>query len=72
LEDDILKIWKKLHPACKSAIGDFIGALNLRHWLADGRDWTRKFGRAYNQKYVFDIANNLFNALPDDFSWAVG
>jgi len=71
LDDDLLRIWKQLHPNCKPAIGDFIGALNLRHWLAHGRYWTPKFGRAYNPKEIFEIAENLFNVLPDDFSWAI-
>ncbi len=71
LDNDILKIWKQYYPACKPAISNFIGALNLRHWLAHGRYWTPKFGRDYNPKYVFDIIENLFNVLPDDFSWAI-
>jgi hypothetical protein len=71
LEDDILKTWKQQHPTSKSAIGHFIGTLNLRHWLAHGRYWIPKFGRQYNPKDVFEIAENLFDVLPDDFSWAI-
>ena len=60
---EILDIWKELVPAMKAAIGDFAGALNLRHWLAHGRYWTPKFGRDYSPGDVYDISFNLISAI---------
>jgi len=64
LEKDILEAWTQLAPATKQAVGDFNGALNLRHWLAHGRYWTPKFGRDYSPGDVYDISFNLISAIP--------
>ena len=72
LRDEILEIWKEVHPSCTNAIGDFRSVLNVRDWFAHGRYWTPNFGRKYNATLVFNISKNLFDSFPYDFSWAVG
>lgn len=66
LEEDILDIWRGrgTNPTVKRAVSDFKGALNLRHWLAHGRYWVPKFGRAagYEPVDVFDICKALLQA----------
>ena len=66
-EADILDTWLD-HTASariKKAIGDFKGALKLRHWLAHGRYWRPKLVRArgYSALDVFDICKELLQAL---------
>lgn len=64
LEEDLLEAYKAHgSAAAKHAIGAFCGALNVRHWLAHGRYWTPKFGRAYHPSDVYDIANALLTSL---------
>ena len=63
LQEEILDVWKKFRPTAKRAVGDFNGALNLRHWLAHGRYWTPKLGRTYSPADVYDIAHNLLKAI---------
>lgn len=63
LAGDILEAWKQLAPRTKAAIGDFSGALNLRHWLAHGRYWNPKLGRNYSPADVYDISYNLLEAI---------
>ena len=66
LEEDILDIWKEhaTNPGVNIAIADFKGALNLRNWLAHGRYWRPKIGRAdgYIPADVFDICRDLLMA----------
>jgi hypothetical protein len=63
LEEDILDTWREHGPRAgtKSAVAEFKGALNLRHWLAHGRYWKPKLGRAggYDPVSVFDICKQL-------------
>jgi len=63
LESDILETWKQLAPQTKGAVGDFSGALNLRHWLAHGRYWNPKLGRDYSPADVYDISYHLLQAI---------
>jgi len=63
LEQHILKTWKTLVPNTKSAIGDFLGALRLRDWLAHGRYWNPKLGRRYSPSDVYDITNGVLAAF---------
>jgi hypothetical protein len=72
LRDDILEMWKTVHPECTNSVSDFRGALNVRDWLAHGRYWTPNFGRKYGAALVFNISKNLFESIPYDFSWAIG
>ncbi|HVC95397.1 MAG TPA: hypothetical protein VND64_17000 [Pirellulales bacterium] len=73
LEEDILDVWRKRgeQAGLKSAVAELKGALNLRHWLAHGRYWKPKLGRAagYDVVEVFDICNDLLQrvglVLPD-------
>lgn len=63
LEQHILETWKTLVPNTKRAVGDFLGALRLRHWLAHGRYWLPKLGRRYSPNDVYDIVNTVLAAL---------
>jgi hypothetical protein len=46
------------------AVGDFRGALKLRHWLAHGRWWQPKLGRNYTPQIVFDVSRVLIESIP--------
>ena len=62
LEEDVLDVWQAQPIAgIYRAVSDFKGALKLRHWLAQGRYWNAKLGRAsgYNALDVFEICNRL-------------
>jgi len=63
LEWDVLEAWKRLAPRTRAAVGDFCGALNLRHWLAHGRYWNPKLGRDYSPADVYDISYNLLESI---------
>ena len=63
LERDVLEAWKRLAPRTRAAVGDFTGAMNLRHWLAHGRYWNPKLGRDYSPADVYDISYNLLQAI---------
>lgn len=67
LEEDILDTWKIHGPDAKTtrAVAEFKGALNLRHWLAHGRYWKPKLGRAagYDAIDVFDISKRLLQTI---------
>jgi hypothetical protein len=63
LEEDILAAWKKQGGAPKRLIGDFVGALKLRHWLAHGRYWAPKLGRQYEYLTVKGLADDVIRAL---------
>lgn len=45
----------------KGAVAEFKGALSLRDWLAHGRYWKPKLGRAagYDPKDVFELCSEL-------------
>jgi hypothetical protein len=65
LEEDILVIWRDRHDRrAKLAVAEFKSALNLRHWLAHGRYWKPKLGRAggYDAVDIYDICNELLEA----------
>ena len=66
-EEDILDSWRDRGQAAriKSAVGEFKGALNLRNWLAHGRYWKPKLGRAagYDPVDTFDICKDLLQAV---------
>ncbi len=63
LDEDILETWKKHRATAENAVSKFRGALKLRHWLAHGRYWTPKFRMNYSPSDVFDIADDLLNAI---------
>jgi hypothetical protein len=66
LEEDILDVWREQRIAgIGRAVSGFKGALNLRHWLAHGRYWKPKLGRAagYDPVDVFDICRELLEAI---------
>jgi hypothetical protein len=60
---DILEVWASEFPASIPAIGDFLGALGYRDWLAHGRYWVPKLGRRYFPLIVQKIAEELLSAM---------
>ena len=64
LEDDILGLWSQHHPTLKKRIGEFRGALKLRHWLAHGRYWIPKLGRKYDFADVYLLATIILGEFP--------
>ncbi len=65
LERDILEVWRKHGNAgARRAVQEFKGALKFRDWLAHGRYWKPKLGRAsgYDLVDVFDICRELLQA----------
>jgi hypothetical protein len=65
LQEDILDAWREYGEAgIKQAVGEFKGVLKLRDWLAHGRYWKAKLGRAagYDVADVFVICNELLQA----------
>lgn len=75
LEEDILDTWRDFASGAgiKSAVAEFKGVLHLRHWLAHGRYWKPKLGRAagYDPVDVFDICKDLLQAaelMPPDIT----
>jgi hypothetical protein len=67
LEEDILDTCAATDERTKGPIGDFKGALKLRHWLAHGRYWNdvQMGRRQYSPQDVFDISNNLLQAIDE-------
>ena len=59
LDEHILDAWSKLAAEARGAVGDFRGALRLRHWRAHGRYWNPKLGRNYTPSDVYDISSAL-------------
>jgi hypothetical protein len=64
LDEDIFEIWKEHITGGSPLIADLRGAFKLRHWLAHGRYWTRKFGRTYDYFTVYSIAERTLNSFP--------
>jgi hypothetical protein len=66
LEEDILDVWRgQGEVRIKRAVQEFKGALNFRDWLAHGRYWKPKLGRAagYDAVDVFRICSELLQAI---------
>ena len=65
LEEHILASWKaEAHDApTRSAIGDFSGALNLRHWLAHGRYYEPRLGHDYSPLDIYSMVVDLLSSL---------
>ena len=63
LKEDLLGAMKSevLEP---KAISAFRGALNLRDWIAHGRQWQPRLGRRYTPNDVFDICRDLIDSIP--------
>lgn len=64
LEQDVLDTWRDFGPGMTALVGEFKGALKVRHWLAHGRYWEAKAGRPYYEPSdVFDICYNLLSVI---------
>lgn len=67
LEEDILDAWKENTRGATKYIGDLKGAYKYRHWLAHGRYWTPKMGRAdYDYTTIYQLAEIILNNFPFD------
>jgi hypothetical protein len=66
LEEDILDTWTEVYPETARSIREFKGVVPLRDWLAHGRYWNPKIGRAaYGVRDVFDVASEMLNRMQD-------
>lgn len=66
LADDILRIWKEIHPSYKTSLDSFKKALDYRNWLAHGRYWEPKKNphiTKYDYLGVNLIANNIMENI---------
>lgn len=64
-EDDILSAWKENSSGANKVLGDIKGAFKYRHWLAHGRYWEPKFGRAkYDYQSLYQLAQNVYDRFP--------
>jgi hypothetical protein len=45
-------------------IGALRGALNFRHWIAHGRYWEPKLGRAYGFADIYNLAKGIVAGFP--------
>ena len=63
LVEDILDNWRDDEPDKKTLIGDFKGALKLRHWLAHGRYRTPKLGRTYDPMDIYQVSSTLLTSF---------
>lgn len=64
LEDDILACWKKEALVPSRVLGDLVGALRYRHWLAHGRYWTPKLGKKYDYQSVYLLTQTVLSSFP--------
>ena len=63
LVEGILDSWGDVEPDKKTVIGEFKGALKLRHWLAHGRYWTPMLGRTYDPMDIYQVSSNLLTSF---------
>jgi len=64
LEEDILNTWIEVYPQTAQSIRVFKGVMPLRNWLAHGRYWNPKVGRAINSvRDVYDIASEMLISM---------
>lgn len=64
-EDDILSTWKENSSVPSEVLMYIKGAIKYRHWLAHGRYWEPKLGRAkYDYQSVYQLAQIVFNIFP--------
>ena len=61
---DILKAWSLYGNGANTLLGELKGAIKYRDWLAHGRYWKPKMGKA---KYDFDSIYILSEAIIDNF-----
>ena len=63
--EDLLDCWTIDKPALAGRVGEFKGALHLRHWLAHGRYWDEAFAREYSPGDVFDICSEVQQVIAE-------
>ena len=57
LEDHILSIWQKTGAYSNLYMSEIKRAFKYRHWLAHGRYWVPKNGRAFDFSSLFALMN---------------
>jgi len=62
-EKEILEAWKTTTSGSNGIIGDLRGAFRFRHWLAHGRYWQPKLGRAYDFFTVQTLAQQVVSSF---------
>jgi hypothetical protein len=64
-EHDILFAWKENSSGANKVLEDIKRAYKYRHWLAHGRYWEPKLGRAkYDYQSTYQLAQIVLNSFP--------
>ena len=63
LADDLLQAWKKHGALTERLTGNIRSVFGYRNWLAHGRYYTPKLGRAYDFADVYNLACEVEEAL---------
>ena len=56
LTEDILQVWRDHSDVPNSLLNDIREAFAVRHWLAHGRYYAPRLGRAYSYGTILDLA----------------
>jgi hypothetical protein len=59
LDGELLHLWGKHAAVPTGVVSAMSGAFKYRHWLAHGRYWMPKFGRQYDYRTVYAIAQQF-------------
>lgn len=65
LEADLLGLWRTQTQTSKVLLDELIKAFKYRHWLAHGRYWTPKLGRAHDYQSVYGVAQEFMEAMDE-------
>lgn len=63
LVEDLLSAWKATENVKQPVVSAVIAAFRYRNWLAHGRYWTPKLGRAYDYLTVYEIAQEFIEIV---------
>ncbi len=62
LKEHLIQLIEEEGLVIGKVVNDFRALLPLRHWLAHGRHWNPKLGRAYTPGDVYDISRRFLDA----------
>jgi hypothetical protein len=65
LQEELIPLWREKAGIRGEAVNQLSSAIKYRHWLARGRYWTPKFGRAYDYLTVYLIAQEFIEAMEE-------
>ena len=64
LDEDIFETWKVNTTGGAVILSEIRGAFKIRDWIAHGRYWVPKLGRAYEFDDVYQLAVTAISAFP--------